>query len=190
VADYAEQLRQIVRSRGDLIGILRTVRESPVPQAVVGAGVIRNAVWDHLHGFASPAPIKDVDVAYFDLADLERRREADAEKVLTDHRPDLDWDVKNQAAVHLWYEEKFGQAIEPFDTIEEAIGSWPETATCVAVGLDGRGQLRVIAPLGLDDLFNLVLRRNPAIVTRDVFERRVREKRFIERWPKLNLIDD
>ena len=169
--------------------ILRTVRQSPVPEAVVGAGVIRNAVWDDLHGFDSPALIKDVDVAYFDLTDLERRREAEAEKVLADLRPDLVWDVKNQAAVHLWYEKKFGDAIEPFPTIEQAIGSWPEIATCVAVGLTADANLKVVAPHGLEDLFNLVLRRNPDSA-RQVFESRVREKQFLERWPKLVLIDE
>lgn len=184
-----ERLRQILRSREDLMEILRMVRASPVPDAVVGAGIIRNAVWDNLHGFDSPAPIKDVDVAYFDLADVERRKEADAEEALFQRRPDRDWDVKNQAAVHLWYEQKFGEAIEPFVNIEEAIGSWPETATCVAVGLEADGDLRVVAPLGLEDLFNLVLRPNPAIA-RDVFETRVREKRFLERWSKLELVGE
>lgn len=66
---------------------------------------------------------------------------------------------------------------------------WPETATAVAVRLRHDDSLHVVAPYGLDDLFNLVCRRNPAIVTREQFQRRVQNKQIAKRWPRVRVLD-
>jgi uncharacterized protein len=50
--------------------------------------------------------------------------------------------------------------------------------------------ITVIAPLGLDELVGLKLRRNPKQVSRDYFRQRVGEKRIRERWPKVWVIDE
>jgi uncharacterized protein len=69
------------------------------------------------------------------------------------------------------------------------VASWPETATAVAVRLLPDDHLHVIAPCGLDDLFGLVLRRNPTRVSLDEFRRRYREKAIQETWPRVRVID-
>jgi hypothetical protein len=58
----------------------------------------------------------------------------------------------------------------------------------VAVRLWPDDRLQVVAPVGLDDLFGLVLRRNPRRVTQEQFERRLREKRIAERWPRVTVV--
>jgi hypothetical protein len=65
---------------------------------------------------------------------------------------------------------------------------WPETATSVAVTLDN-GVPRVIAPLGLDDLLAMVLRRNDRQVTHEYFIERLHAKRVTERWPRVRVVD-
>ena len=35
-----------------------------LPDWFVGAGAIRNTVWDYLHGYTVPTPLADVDVAF------------------------------------------------------------------------------------------------------------------------------
>jgi hypothetical protein len=40
-------------------------------------------------------------------------------------------DVKNEARVHLWYKSHFGYDIPPYHSVEEAMDSWPTTATAV-----------------------------------------------------------
>ena len=45
-------------------------RTCNLPDWAIGAGVLRNLVWDELHGYAQRTPARDVDVAYFDAADL------------------------------------------------------------------------------------------------------------------------
>ena len=97
-------------------------------------------------------------------------------------------DVKNQAAVHLWFHEVFGHRVEPLTSIEHAVSTWPEPATCVAVRLRADERLDIVAPLGLADLFDMVVRRNPARVSVETYRQRVEQKRYTERWPKVRVI--
>ncbi len=45
------------------------------------------------------------------------------------------------------------------------------------------------APRGLEDLFALVCRRNPRRVSVEHYRRRLRDKRVVERWPKVTIVD-
>jgi hypothetical protein len=170
------------------VTVLEAVRESDPHDWLVGAGVIRNQVWDHLHGYATPTPVRDVDVAYFDPADLSRERDERLEADLRVRLSDVAWNVTNQAGVHLWYERKFGHGAEPVSSIEDGVARWPETATAVGVALLPDGSLRVVAPFGLDDLFGLVLRRNPRQVTAEYFRERVESKEIRARWPRVTVV--
>ena len=154
-----------------------------------GGGVIRNIVWDHLHGYDQPTPLNDVDVAFSDASDLSPARDEAVQKKLVDSLPDVPWESTNQAAVHLWYEHVFGYAVPPLESCEEAIGTWPETATSIAVRLDPDEGLLVVAPFGLSDLFQMLLRRNPRRVSVEQFRRRALEKGIQQRWPRVRVID-
>ena len=184
-----ERLREIVRGSGWFTGVLEAVRDCDPPDWLVGAGAIRNLVWNRLHGYPDDAHIKDVDVAYFDPEDVTPARDGAVETALRARRPDVAWDAKNQAAVHLWYERKFGFAVPPLHSTEDGIATYPETATAVGVRLTDE-DLHVYAPSGLQDLFALVLRRNPRRVTPEIFWRRALEKRIAERWPRVTVVHD
>jgi hypothetical protein len=155
-----------------------------------GSGVIRNIVWDHLHGHTTPTPVKDVDLVFFDRDDLSTEREEAIEAELRRLEPDVPWEVKNQAAVHLWYEARFGHPLPPLRSLQDAIGTWPETAVAIGVRLLSKDALRVIAPCGLEDLLEMTLRRNPRLVTAAFFRRRVQEKRIEELWPRVRVVYD
>jgi uncharacterized protein len=185
-----DELRAILASNDWFSSVLRLVRKRELPDWVVGAGVIRNLVWDHLHGYKTATPVRDVDVAFFDRADPSRERDAEVQRELSELMPSVPWEVTNQAGVHLWYEQKFGYPIEPIRSIEDAVARWPETATSTAVRLHADDTMQVVAPVGLDDLLGMVVRRNPRQVTRAYFAQRLREKRIAQRWPKVMIIDD
>jgi hypothetical protein len=184
------RLEKMVRESDWFMGILEAVQSVDPPDWLVGAGVIRNLVWNRLHGYPDAAHLKDVDVAFFDAGDLSPERDEAVEADLLARRPDVPWEAKNQAAVHLWYERKFGYAVPPLLSSEDGIANNPETVTSVAVRLLPDGGLYIVAPLGLDDLFGLVLRRNPRRVTRERFRERIVEKRIYERWPMVEVIRD
>ncbi|EAM1407083.1 nucleotidyltransferase family protein [Salmonella enterica] len=59
---------------------------------------------------------------------------------------------EKQARMHL------RNGVAPNHCTEDAIQNWPETATVVAVMLNVNNQIDILAPYGLDDLFELRLR--------------------------------
>jgi hypothetical protein len=185
------RLEELVRSSDWLTAALRAVREVDPPDWLVGGGVLRDLVWDRLHGRAEPGRPRDVDLAFFDPLRLDAGRDAEVEQALEDRLAGVPWDAKNQAAVHRWYERVFGtgEVVAPIASAADGVGTWPETATAVAVRLLDGDELRVVAPCGLEDLFALVCRRNPRRVSVDHYRRRLREKRIAERWPKVTIVD-
>lgn len=174
-----------------LMRVLRAARETDLSDWYVGGGIIRSTVWDHLHGYpGGHSRLRDVDLVYFDADDISGEQGKRAAIALSEMAPELEWDVVNQAEVHLWYECDFGHAIEPYESVEGAIATWPETATCVAVRLLPDDDLLIYSPYGLADLFNLVLRRNPRQVSVELFRQRYTEKRIKEKWPLVTIVDE
>ncbi|MES2070125.1 MAG: nucleotidyltransferase family protein [Pseudomonadota bacterium] len=171
-----------------LMSALSAVRGLGLASWCIGAGAIRNLVWDTLHAFPTPSALPDIDVAYFDAADLSAERDADIQRRLSAAFPGLPWEVTNQAAVHLWFERSFGHAVPPLTSLHEAIASWPEYATAVGLTLRQDDTIEVIAPHGLEDLFSLTVRRNPARVSIDTYRQRIEQKRYSERWPRVKVI--
>ena len=90
-----------------LLAAVDAVAASGLPDAWVAAGAIRDVVWGQLHDGFDPSAVKDIDVAYFDPADLSQERDSSAEHVLRS-LADRHWEATNQAAVHRWYHEYFG----------------------------------------------------------------------------------
>jgi hypothetical protein len=183
------RLVELMCSSSALMRALRAARTVDAPDWLVGAGVIRDRVWDHLHGFARSTSSRDVDVAFFDASSLEGEAERDVQRALTDLAPDISWDVTNQAAVHTWYPHVFGVEINPLECSADGVAIWPETATAIGIRLLADGSMGVVAPCGLDDLFNLVCRRNPRVVTREQYRRRVANTRIARRWPGVQILD-
>jgi uncharacterized protein len=189
VTGLEARLEELVRSSDWLMAALRAGREVDPPDWLVGGGVLRDLVWDRLHGRAEPGRPRDVDLAFFDPLRLDAGRDAEVEQALVDRLAGVPWDAKNQAAVHRWYGRVFGGEVAPLASAADGVGTWPETATAVAVRLLDGDELRVVAPFGLEDLFGLVCRRNPRRVSVDHYRRRLRDKRVAERWPKVTIID-
>ncbi len=82
----------------------------------------------------------------------------------------------------------FGISVPALHSSEEAVGTWPETATSVAARLLSTDQIHIVAPCGLAELFHMVLRRNPCRVTREQFVQRLRSKHILRKWPNVQVI--
>lgn len=184
---YGADLRQLIRASPWHVDVLRAVRASGLPDAWVGAGVLRDLVWGSRFGSGFIAgEVRDVDVPYFDPGDLSRAADDRATAALPAGFP---WEAKNQAAVHTWYAEKFGgPPVPPFASIAEAIATWPEFHTCVAVRLGAHDEIEICAPYGLDDLMNGVWRPNPRRITAERSAERLARQRPTRRWPGVRVI--
>ena len=163
---------------------LEAVASLGLPDCWIGAGFVRDAVWDHRHGYGKRPPSGDVDVVWFASAAADEGTDYDIEHELRCRVPGLICSVKNQARMHL----RNGDA--PYTSVADAMRHWPETATAVAARLGVAGSIEINAPLGVGDLFALRLRPTQAFVTakRSIFTDRVSSKRWAERYPLLRLV--
>jgi hypothetical protein len=187
-----DRIRDIIRSSAWLMRVLRAVRQAGLPDAWVGAGVLRDLVWGELYGAGfAPGEVHDVDVVFLDPADLSRHRDEQATARLRRACPGIPWQARNQAAVHTWYSGKFGgEPVAPLRSIADAVATWPETATAVAVRLEpepGSG-IEICAPLGLHDLLAGVWRRNASRASLDVSLARLARHQPARRWPGVRVI--
>lgn len=154
-----------------------------LPDCWIGAGFVRDAVWDHLHGYAVSPPRGDVDVLLFDPETTDHRCDQHVEQQLRSAMQGVDWSVKNQARMHL------RNGDDPYRSVADAMRHWPETATAVAARIATAGVVEISAPFGLDDLFALRLRPTPAFLAAKlaIFEERVSSKNWLERYPRLTI---
>ncbi len=171
---------EILRSCPDSLPCLEAVKALDLPDAWIGAGFVRNRVWDRLHGYSYWTALNDIDVVYFDLSDISRAKENELEAELARTTSGYPWSVRNQARMHLL------GGFPPFRNSTDAITHWVETATAIAVRLDGEGKIELLAPHGLRDLFQLYIAPTPAYKNRlDVLKKRASTKRWQSLWPKL-----
>jgi len=193
VNSYAEIVRQnrlvaIARESAWFMSALTAVRQLGLASWCIGAGAVRNLVWDSLHDLPKPSALADIDVAYFDASALAPERDAELQNELRRTLPGAPWEVTNQAAVHHWFESYFGHPVTPLLSLEEAVASWPEYATSVGLTLETNNAINVIAPHGLEDLFAIVVRRNPTRVSVKTYRERIAQKRYTECWPKVTIV--
>lgn len=183
-------LTRIIRDDPWLWDVLAAARTVAAPDWLIGAGVLRNCVWDSLFGLPERTPPADVDLAFFDPRDLTPAGDAAVTAALRAQRPAVPWEATNQAAVHRWYADSYGgDPPAPLQSSADGVGTWPETATSVAVRLLADDRLHIVAPCGLTDLLNGILRRNPRRVSLAQFHARLATKRICDRWPGVRVVD-
>ncbi len=177
------QLLSLVAADAQAMAALRAVRALGLNDGAIGAGFVRNRVWDWVSGYRESTPFNDIDVLYHDPADARPEAERKWEARLRDTLPDgPPWSVKNQARMHI----RNGDA--PYGATENALRFWLETPTCVAVRLEADDALALLAPHGLEDLFGMVVRPTPngRIKLAD-YRRRITGKNWPSLWPRLRI---
>jgi hypothetical protein len=179
-----EDIVAFLQEQAHIIAILQAVAALEIADCWVGAGVIRNAVWDHLHGFPTePTAKSDVDVVFCDHGEASLERDLAVERRLFLAFPDIPWSVHNQARMY----ERNGDA--PYANTEDAIRCWPETATAIAARIFA-GSVQVIAPHGIDDLVQMIVRPSPAFTRKlPIYRSRLAAKNWAGRWPRLQVMD-
>ena len=184
-----KKLVRIIKEQTWLTEVFRNVRNLQLPDCYIAGGMVRNTIWNYLHGYPTHLNQKDIDVIYFDERDINGEREKISEKFLRTKLPNLTWEVVNQARAHLF---KPGHSlIRPKVNCScESISYWSETPTCVGMRLKDDCNFVICAPYGLKDLFNLVVKPIPEPF-RDIelYRKRIRDKRWNETWSKLKILD-
>jgi uncharacterized protein len=183
-----DELEAILRSSEPLMTVLETLRGLAIPDWVVFSGAVYQRVLNHQTGRPLDYGIKDYDVGYFDASDISYEAEdVVIQRVANAFQPPLRElvEVRNQARVHVWFEGKFGEPYSPLSSTAEALTRFVSPMFAVGVRLEPDGGMTLVAPFGLDDLFDLKLRPNPGRSTH--FERIAAATKA--RWPEVEVID-
>lgn len=177
----SSRICSILRSDPQRWHLLGVVAALDLPDCWIGAGFVRNAVWDHLHDRPVAPLDADVDVIWYDPHRVEATTDRRIEVRLQAIEPSIKWSVKNQARMH----SRNGDS--PYSSASDAMRFWPETATAIAVRRNRTGICEIAAPLGLNDLLSLVLRPTSrfAVEKRNIYDERIRSKGWSSSWPLL-----
>ena len=171
-----------------LAEVLARAAAMGLPDWYLVAGCLCQTVWNVVTGQPPEAGIKDYDLAYFDRSDLSWAGEdavIRAGQQVFAGLP-VPVEIRNQARVHLWYERKFGSPCPPYDSTEAAIDTFEATIASLGVHLEPDGRWRIYAPYGFADVFNLVVRPNPALAPRHIYE--AKAARWQRQWPGLTVL--
>jgi uncharacterized protein len=160
---------------------LNRARDLDLPDWCIGAGFVRNLVWDRLHRFATPTALNDIDLIYFDSVHPDAQRDQDLQADLHRRDGDLAWSVHNQARMHV------RNGDPPYLSTNDAMSYWVEVETAVGIRLDHSGKLHVVSPFGLDSLFAKAVTPNGKRSRPDEFISRMTQKKWLEIWPELQV---
>lgn len=185
-----DQLVEIVRGHAALMHVLTTVRSLNLPDWRIFSGAVYQAVWNTKTGRPVDFGIKDYDLGYFDpdtswdAEDVVIKRVASAFEA-----PFSDMvEVRNQARVHLWFKDRFGEEdYAPLTCTDDAPARFVAPCFAVGVRLEADDSLSVIAPFGLEDVFSLTVRPNPTRPRAGGWDKTIANARG--RWPELKVID-
>lgn len=107
-------VERLVRADPWMMDVLSVAEELDLPDWWIGAGFLRNKIWDTIEGNDSVERI-DIDLVCFDPTDLSSESEDRYDKTLTKVFPEGKWETCNQARMHTYHND------EPYKSSAEAI---------------------------------------------------------------------
>lgn len=93
-----KRLLSIILSDEWMMTVLKRHFELKIPDSWIGAGFVRNKVWDILHHHKERTPLNDIDIIYFDKSNKVNPRQK--ENQLNKYFPSVKFSFKNQALMH------------------------------------------------------------------------------------------
>jgi hypothetical protein len=175
-------LREIVAQSPTLTDRLCRARDWDLPDWWIVSGAIYNTVWNHLTGRPDMNGVKDIDLFYFDedrSYEAEDRLIIEAAKRFPGVPP---VELRNQARVHLWYPDHFGQTYPRLATSQQAIDLFASRTHCIGARLTATG-LDLYAPY---DIFSFRLTPNPRLDNRATHHAKADRQKAL--WPELTLV--
>jgi hypothetical protein len=186
---YAEQrdaLVAMIRAEPVLMEVLGGIGD--LPEGLLVAGALYNLAWNRLTGRPGLADVSDIDVFYFDPTDLSWEAEDAVIRRLAArfaHLP-LPVQARNQARVHLWFEQKFGAPFTPLGSAAEMLGRYASKTHAVGARLVDGG-IELVTPFGLDDVFSFRIVPNHVLPNRATHEAKGARAKAV--WPEVTVVE-
>ncbi len=178
--DFAEL---VLRNRFNR-AILELLPELSLPDSWLVSGALFQTIWNIHSDHPPERGIKDYDIFYFDPDTSWKAEDAAIRRAKALFESlDVEIEVRNQARVHLWYEEKFGLPYPRLSRATEGIDRFLHRNAQVGIRPRGAG-FEIYAPHGFEDIATMTVRPNP---TANFQVERYAEKarRWKLLWPRL-----
>ncbi|MEI6238235.1 MAG: nucleotidyltransferase family protein [bacterium] len=178
-----KEILEIIENDENMMKIIKVASSLNLPDWMIGAGFIRNKIWDYLSGNKEDGfKTADIDLSYYDA----KGNDEEADKMLSEKmekETGIEWEIVNEFYANKW------NNLPKYKSTEDAISQWPETVTALGITLDKDNTLHLIAPYGISDLINFIVRPTPVFENKkDVIIARIEKKKWKERWPKIHII--
>ncbi|KMW60539.1 hypothetical protein AIOL_000701 [Candidatus Rhodobacter oscarellae] len=178
--------RDILSANRGVMRRLEVLAETGLPDGWLVSGALYGNIWNSLTGRPDDYGVKDYDVFYFDDTDLSYAAEDAVIQRLTPlFPPEPPVEIRNQARVHLWYEDHFGSAYTPLADSHEGIRRFACTTHMIGARLSG-GELEIYTPCGLEPIFGFRLIGNTDTNNRVTHE--AKAARHVKFWPELEFV--
>ncbi len=167
--------------------VMETIRTLDIPDWRIFSGAVYQSVWNAVTDRPSGYGRKDYDLGYFDpdvswdAEDVVIKRVAAA----FDEPFKSAVEARNQARVHLWFKDRFGEDYTALPDTDAALPRFASPAFAVGVRLEKNDAISVAAPFGLEDVFSMTLRPNPYRQRAKGWDRIVASASA--RWPEIKV---
>jgi len=188
--NHLDRFTDIIRADPGVSAVLRALQTFDAPDLWLVSGALFQTVWNVLDGHPRGHGIDDYDLLYFDPDTSEEAEDVWIRKAAThfafaDHKVQL----RNQSRVHLWYPRKFGVDYPQLTSTCDGVDKFLVQASVVAIRPTAPDALDVYNPLGLDDIFERILRPNPLWKGPPQPRYMEKAKRYMRDWPSLRLME-
>ncbi len=151
IFEQNEKFIEIIKQNKELMLILNYISELNLPNFYIAAGSIFQTIWNYYDNKPLNYGIKDIDVIYYDKNNLSKEDEQVLEDKIVEYFKKLNinyqFDVHNEARMHLWKKDNENKEIDQYKNSEDAISQW--IATVHAIGVTKiESEIRVYAPYG------------------------------------------
>ena len=145
-----QALEYILRQNPLFMKTLQLLKETGLEDGWISGGLIRNTVWNYLHGYELNKNLSDIDIVYYHntIEDIIDDTELDGYKV----------EFRNQAFMYKWYEQNYGIKIPKFKSVEESFPLWSDTCNSIIVRFDENDSFEIKTANGLIDLLSGIIR--------------------------------
>ena len=161
IEEQNEKFIEIIKQNSDLMNILNYIEELKLPNYYIAAGSVFQTIWNYYDNKPLNSGIKDIDIIYYDSDNLSKDIEFDLENKIIEHFKSIglnyEFDVHNEARMHLWKKENENKDINQYKNSEDAIDKWIATVHAIGITKENN-KIKVYAPYGLSDIFSKTIR--------------------------------
>ncbi len=191
IYDQNEEFVSILKQNKDLMTILDYIYELNLPNFYIAAGSVFQTIWNYYDKKPLNFGIKDIDIIYYDSNNLSKEVEKELENKIIEHFKTLnlnyEFDVHNEARMHLWKKENENKNINQYENSEDAIDQWIATVHSIGITKEN-DNIKVYAPYGLSDIFSRTIRPiKHKANSKELYDKKVES--WQKRFDNLNIIE-